>query len=127
MFLFAVSTGKEQVHNLHPIFQIGAAPPGELDRQNYQNKISQATGDLDVDRMEQSRMTRRKTMDDSFRKRGLSDSHGGHWYTDIASKEELDVQQMQQTRMARRKTMTDSFQKRGLSDSHGGSWVKEEP
>jgi len=88
MFLFAVSTGKEQVHTLHPIFQIGASPPGELVHQDYQSKRRMATdnnvtgGDslLDMERMQQTRLTRRRTMTDSFRRTGLSDSHGGHWY-----------------------------------------------
>ena len=96
MFLFAVSTGKEQVHTLHPIFQIGASPPGDLDRQDYLSKMRMTPnnnnnnsnsnnltgGDslLDMERMQQTRLTRRRTMTDSFRRTGLSDSHGGHWY-----------------------------------------------
>ena len=91
MFLFAVSTGKQQVHTLHPIFQIGASPPGELDHQDYQSKMKMATTNnnnhltggsplLDMERMQQTRLTRRRTMTDSFQKTGLSDSHGGHWY-----------------------------------------------
>jgi hypothetical protein len=127
MFLFAVSTGKEQVHNLHPIFQIGAAPPGELDHQDYQTKMNQAAT-LDMERMQQTRLARRRTLADSFQKRGLSDSHGGHWYKEDGppnDEEELDIQRMQQIRMTRRRTLTDSFKKNGLSDSHGGHWDKE--
>jgi hypothetical protein len=143
MFLFAVSTGKEQVHNLHPIFQIGAVPPpvGELDHQDYRSKMvnhydSTNSGGgkvLDMERMQQTRLTRRKTMTDSFQKTGLSDSHGGHWYKEekeqdrepAQTKEELDMESMLQARMTRRRTMTDSFRKTGLSDSHGGHWYKE--
>jgi len=139
MFLFAVSTGKEQVHTLHPIFQIGATPVrGELDGEDYNSKmlkdkminagIGGGGGEdkLDLERMQQRRITRRQTITDSFQKTGLSDSHGGHWYKeeDDSQKEDLNLQQMLQSRMTRRQTMTDSFQKSGLSDSHGGHWSK---
>jgi len=88
MFLFAVSTGKEQVHNLHPIFQVGAAPPGDLGRHDYQTQMNMSgerDGDLDIQKMHQTRVTRRRTMADSFSKHGLSDSHGGHWFKENQS------------------------------------------
>lgn len=132
MFLFAVATGKEQVHNLHPIFQIGAAPPGDLHRETYIRKMSQTTeaNGLDFERMHQTRVTRRTTLNDSFQKTGLSDSHGGHWYNDEEEEEskkggQLDVQRMLQSRKTRRRVMEDSFQKSGLSDAHGGRWQKD--
>jgi hypothetical protein len=84
MFLFSSSTGKEQVHKLHPIFQNGAVPPGELDRQDYRNKMAQVGEqevDLDMTKMHENRLTRRRTMMDQFKKgHGLNDAHGGHWY-----------------------------------------------
>lgn len=83
MFLFAVSTGKEEVHLLHPIFQVGAVPPGELDRQDYRNTIIQAekSEELDVQKLQERRITRRRSLMDGFQKgHGLNDSHGGHWF-----------------------------------------------
>lgn len=82
MFLFSVAAGKEQVHNLHPIFQVGAVPPGDLDHINYQNKINQAhqQEDLDFEKMQEIRLTRRRSMMDTFKRgHGLNDAHGGHW------------------------------------------------
>ena len=81
MFVFAVSAGKEQVHNLHPIFQVGAAPPGELDSVDYQRKMNRGRQEnLDVEKMQEIRLTRRRSMMDRFEKgSGLNDAHGGHW------------------------------------------------
>lgn len=86
MFLFGVAAGKEQVHNLHPIFLIGATPPGELDRQDYRSKIihaSQPSDDLDIKKLQEIRIARRTSMMDGFQKgHGLNDAHGGHWVKD---------------------------------------------
>ena len=87
MFLFGVAAGKEQVHNLHPIFQVGALPPGDLDRQDYRSKMihasQQKSDDLDLQKLQEIRITRRRSMMDGFQKgHGLNDSHGGHWVKD---------------------------------------------
>ncbi len=88
MFLFGVAAGKEQVHNLHPIFQVGALPPGELEHQDYQSKIMTAdqSEDLDYKKLQEIRLTRRRSMMDGFKKgHGLNDAHGGHWVKDNES------------------------------------------
>ena len=82
MFVFAQATGKEEVHFLHPIFQVGAMTPGELDFRDYRKRMMEAgQKEEDVDRMLETRLTRRKSMLEGFQKgHGLNDSHGGHWY-----------------------------------------------
>jgi hypothetical protein len=67
-FLAASKTGIEEVHVLHPIFRAGAVDNPQ-------------TADV-VDRMrlQQMRMTRRKTLMDNLQHgHGLSDSHAGRW------------------------------------------------
>lgn len=130
MFLFAVSTGKQEVYKLHPIFQVGAVPQGELDyskRQILAQQLDQITDksetEYDMDHRKNVRAVRRRTMLDSMGKgRGFSDSHGGHWYHD----EDVDMNKIKEIRAARRKTLSDNLTRgHGLSDSHGGHWTKE--
>lgn len=88
MFLFASSTGKEQVHKLHPIFQVGAMPQGELDYSKKLQRVHDGDGqkndeDLDVSKLKDMRAVRRKSLMDNLEKgRGFSDAHGGQWYRD---------------------------------------------
>jgi len=122
-FLLSAKTGKEEVHSLHPIFEVGAMKDNnELDSPRY-NQM-RAGGD---DRHHR-RAVRRKTLDDSFQKQhGLSDSHGGHWSSsDYFAKEDSDHRsEMRNRRLMRRKTLDESFNHPGLSDSHGGHWAKK--
>ncbi|CAJ1969444.1 unnamed protein product [Cylindrotheca closterium] len=92
MFLFASSTGKEQVYKLHPIFQVGAMPPppGDLDATglDYSQKVQQAQlvpggkddQEFDIKKLHSMRAVRRKTVQDNLEHgKGFSDSHGGRW------------------------------------------------
>jgi hypothetical protein len=175
-FMFAVTTGKNQVHNLHSIFQVGANPTGDLDY--YQRTLQKArergediralehsrltdhppTTDasvtnntnpnektVDLEKLEQIRIIRRKTVNDSFRTgHGLSDSHGGHWVPDdgkiitdtavpaaginTSGQGQVDVQTLKQMQVLRRKSVNDSLRSgHGLSDSHGGRWFAGQP
>lgn len=128
MFLFASSTGKEQVYKLHPIFQVGSIPQGELD---YAKKVQQAQllgssteneehGDVDIDKLHSMRAVRRKTMQASLESgKGYSDAHGGHW-----SNDDVGMDKFKEVQAMRRRTLNDTIQNphRGLSDSHGGRW-----
>lgn len=132
MFVFAAAKGKEQVHNLHPIFQVGADPKGGLD---YRTKVQKAKelernhledhdddGDtLDLKKLEQHRLVRRRSLMDNLETgHGLSDSHGGRWET---PEPDVDRKKLEQHRMVRRRSLMDTIQKgHGLSDSHGGQW-----
>jgi hypothetical protein len=149
-FLFAVTMGKKQVHNLHSIFQVGANPKGDLDY--YQRTLQNTTeggedsreapvpNAVDLEKLEQIRVIRRRTVSDSIRTgHGLSDSHGGHWVPEdgklitdtglpsATDPGQVDVKALQRIRVLRRKSVNDSLQSgHGLSDSHGGRWVQGE-
>ena len=120
MFLFASSTGKEQVYKLHPIFQVGAMPPSQ-EELDYVQKVQQAKllgrdeEQLDIKKLHEMRAVRRKTMQDSLAHgKGFSDAHGGHWYQEenIAATNNLGSQ-----------TLNNTIQNQhGQSDSHGGRW-----
>lgn len=139
MFLFAARTGKQEVHNLHPIFQIGAVPKD--DAFNYQRTLEKARqrdvgstsehdvthkDDLNLEELGRIRAVRRNSMMDNLTKgHGLSDSHGGHWVSEFDEKK-VDRQNLERIRAVRRNSMTDNLTKgHGLSDSHGGHWVDQ--
>lgn len=80
-FLMASTTGKNQVHNLHPIFQVGAQTPGTP----YQKSMATASSteaSTAEDRL-RNRNLRRKTLQRTLTNpNGLNDSHGGRWVND---------------------------------------------
>eukprot|EP00934_Nitzschia_sp_Nitz4_P006554 Nitzschia sp. Nitz4//scaffold61_size107673//98277//98909//NITZ4_004254-RA/size107673-processed-gene-0.170-mRNA-1//1//CDS//3329555767//6544//frame0 len=101
MFLFATSAGKERVHQLHHIFQVGAVKPtAELDRQDYNTIVRKATeipmsmaeqysddGEVDMDKLRDVRLARRRSLADRLASgQGFSDAHGGHWYREESDK-----------------------------------------
>lgn len=60
-FAMATATGKNQVHNLHDIYEKGKQAKEDEERERY-------------------RVNRRKTIQKTLEEgHGLSDSHGGHW------------------------------------------------
>jgi hypothetical protein len=124
MFLFASSTGKQEVYKLHPIFQVGAMPQGELDYQKRLQRAKEISGeqDIDIKRLKEVQLVRRKSLMDKIEKgHGLSDAHGGHWYRD----DDVDIHKMKDMRMTRRKSLMDNLERgKGLSDSHGGHWSR---
>ena len=76
-FLAATTAGKNQVHTLHPIFQVGASATTI----NHDN-TKQQDGDekLSTDELKHNRVLRRKTLQNALESHsGLNDSHGGHW------------------------------------------------
>jgi hypothetical protein len=138
MFLGASKTGKENVHNLHPIFQIGAVPPkpNELERVGYGKTVQQAQlgrtannlvdNTVDRQKLEEIAMMRRTTLKNRIEKgHGISDSHGGNWYRE-PEEEKVDIDDLKQAQLMRRKSLADRITKgHGLSDSHGGQWYRE--
>ena len=105
-FVNATTEGKNQVHNLHPIFQVGARPPlltpdgkvmspyqhqlEEMRQREVEVQILEARRDrtaseqeyLDNARREKNRLLRRASLSQSLLQEGhhgLSDAHGGHW------------------------------------------------
>lgn len=75
-FLMATTTGKNQVHKLHPIFELGAEKP----ESQYQKSLEQRRNEIENGK-ERNRLFRRQTLERTIRNDhgGLSDAHGGHW------------------------------------------------
>jgi len=118
-FLMASTTGKNQVHNLHPIFDVGKQPPpsSSSDSTPYQTSMAQ---DADAADRERNRLLRRKTLQQTLENQhgGLNDSHGGRW---------VDADR-HDNRLLRRKTLQQTLEnpQGGLNDSHGGRWVHDD-
>ena len=90
-FVMATTTGKNQVHQLHPIFQVGARPPPPA--KTYHDALEEARDRSlreETEQLRQNRLYRRATLSNSLQGRGLSDSHGGHW---VANEEEDNKKQ----------------------------------
>lgn len=111
-FMGATVTGKEEVHNLHPIFRAaamnptminagGAAGEGEQQNLSYQAKWLEARKELEA-------------------------GEGGLDGSDKSSTRIVDRERLQQMRMTRRRTLMNNLhQGHGLSDSHSGRWVED--
>jgi hypothetical protein len=111
-FMGASVTGKEEVHNLHPIFRAAAMDPtmmtevggrveGEQQKLSYQARWLQARKEAEAGEVE-------------------------HEGSDESSARIVDRQRLQQMRMTRRRTLMNNLhQGHGLSDSHSGRWVEE--
>jgi len=120
-FVNATTTGKNEVHNLHPIFQVGSKPPPidysqnnspyqqqleEMRQRDIELQILEARRDrtateqefVEKARREKNRLYRRESISLSLQKghHGLSDSHGGHWVEEDAEDEEEEEQTKQQ-------------------------------
>ena len=111
-FLLSSTTGKEEVHKLHPVFRVGAVDDDE--------GLTQ--------RLKTNRMTRRKTVMDTIQRgRGFSDAHSGRWVEEESRNENENIELLKTNRMTRRKTVMDTIQRgRGFSDAHSGRWVDEQ-
>jgi hypothetical protein len=73
-FVAASTTGKNEVHVLHPIFRAGAVDTQHQEHQEHEHSL------VDPVKLKQMRMTRRRTLTDNLhRGHGLSDSHSGRW------------------------------------------------
>lgn len=77
-FIMATTTGKNSVHNLHDIFEVGKS---EKPLTPYQQAYDRAQQDAySIDNRVERRLTRRRTLKRRMEKdHGLSDSHGGQW------------------------------------------------
>ena len=126
-FLMATTTGKNQVHKIHDVFQVGSKQ--ELEKQQY------LLSSTEREERARNRILRRKTMQDTIQHgRGQSDSHGGRWAREderfdgqvVFIDEDEERAMRQQNRMLRRKTIQDTIEHgRGQTDSHGGTWAND--
>jgi hypothetical protein len=88
-FLMSTTTGKNSVHEMHPIFEIGKKD-NLTPYQKAFEESQQAAEDVDVYR--QRMISRRKTIKNRMdSQHGLSDSHGGKW--DPSDEENDEYQQ----------------------------------
>jgi hypothetical protein len=102
-FLMASTTGKNEVHRLHPVFEVGS-------KQEYEQSLIRAQQrESELKQMEHGRLARRASQD------------GTHY----SAEEERAMRE--RNRMLRRKTLQDNIQHgRGQTDSHGGRWSRED-
>mmetsp|Transcript_20318 Transcript_20318/g.26655 ORF Transcript_20318/g.26655 Transcript_20318/m.26655 type:complete len:212 (+) Transcript_20318:50-685(+) len=109
-YVMAVTTGKNEVHNLHPVFEVGSKQWEEAQQQKQLEEEDQ--------QRHRNRLIRKESLKQTIQqgKGGLSDSHGGHWEEDHSN-------QRHQNRQVRRVAMKDTIEHgHGISDSHGGKW-----
>mmetsp|Transcript_13093 Transcript_13093/g.19082 ORF Transcript_13093/g.19082 Transcript_13093/m.19082 type:complete len:215 (-) Transcript_13093:85-729(-) len=121
-FVLATTTGKNQVHQMHEVFEIGKhehkTPYQEVLERSRQEEQERGWSE-DLESMKKRRLSRRKTVSKHLSEgHGLSDSHGGTWL-----KEDGMTSEQQQRRSTRRMTVAKRLEGgQGLSDSHGGKW-----
>lgn len=110
-FLMSTTTGKNSVHEMHPIFEIGKKENlTPYQKAHKESQISEEDDDVDIYR--QRMISRRKTIKNRMdSQHGLSDSHGGKW---DPSDEEND--EYQQRKVDRRLAL----QRRFTRNNHGG-------
>ena len=90
-FLAATVAGKNEVHLLHPIFQLGAKPKKSVDPNDHteqtkymerylKGKKQPVVPEPSLDDFQSNRLLRRQTLQNALENQsGLNDSHGGHW------------------------------------------------
>jgi hypothetical protein len=113
-FLMATTTGKNQVHKIHDVFQVGSKQ--ELEKQ--QDLLS-SLNRTEREERARNRVLRRKTIQDTIQHgQGLTDSHGGRWAREdqrfegqvVFVDEDEERAMRQQNRTLRRKTLQDTIE-----------------
>lgn len=119
-FILATTTGKNKVHNMHDIFEIGKNEYKTPYQQAYENAKKAQEDASTPESRRQRLLSRRRTISQRLTEgHGLSDSHGGTWLV------EEDMGEDERRRLERRTSMAkrlDNPNIHGLSDSHGGKW-----
>jgi hypothetical protein len=121
-FILATTTGKNKVHHMHDIFEIGKHEHKTPYQEAYENaqKARGHVDDVSPESRRQRLLSRRRTMSQRLTEgHGLSDSHGGTWLM------EQDLSVDERRRVERRMGMAKRLENpniHGLSDSHGGKW-----
>eukprot|EP00541_Cyclophora_tenuis_P012824 CAMPEP_0116565100 /NCGR_PEP_ID=MMETSP0397-20121206/13714_1 /TAXON_ID=216820 /ORGANISM="Cyclophora tenuis, Strain ECT3854" /LENGTH=199 /DNA_ID=CAMNT_0004091843 /DNA_START=27 /DNA_END=626 /DNA_ORIENTATION=- len=117
-FLMATAAGKNQVHNLHPIFEVGKKEiPPPRDGTPYQQAL-QAAQENYFDAGKQQQQQQERDVVSTARQQAVVSSA----YAD----DDFNIHKRRLNRVMRRKTLQSTFERGGLSDSHGGSWVEDE-
>lgn len=112
-FTMSLTTGKNEVHQLHPIFAIGA---------NRRRTTREDTDHLSP--YELSILQAKERADDI---RAIQKHQRHSQYNSLAEQEVLDRVQREKNRLYRRASLTKSMeQDGGLSDAHGGNWITDD-
>ena len=127
-FVASTTTGKNEVHNLHPIYDVGSRKPtqrkepGDAYRKNLERAWERES--------ELKALVRRRTSESM-----LEDHDDDHDHArddvfvdeveDAAGRERIE---RRRNRLLRRASLQEAMSKRkGLSDSHGGRWTTQSP
>jgi hypothetical protein len=112
-FIMSVTTGKNEVHKLHPIFALGS------------NRRQSTREDSDhLSPYEISILQAKERADDI---RAIQKHQKHSQYSTLAEQEVLDRVQREKNRLYRRASLTKSLeQDGGLSDAHGGNWITDD-
>ena len=114
-FVLATTTGKNQVHNMHGIFEIGKHEYKTPYQAAYENARKASEQDA-IQRTVSRRQTMSKRLTEHH---GLSDSHGGTWLKEGEMSDDEKRRSSRRINLAQRLTSPNLH---GLSDSHGGKW-----
>lgn len=120
-FLMATVTGKNEVHQLHPIFEVGAV---DLQRPKQLMDLSKATPEEIREDRRRNRYIRRTSLKEKLEHgHGLNDSRGGQWIHEERFPEET-LEDRRRNRTMRRETLKNTLERQhGLNDAHGGRWA----
>lgn len=126
-FLMATTTGKNEVHNLHPIYQRGAIhPPSDASDAEGGGESSSSSAASSYHEGLQRAQRRESDLRTLERSRTLS--HRATLPIVTEELDELSVERVQRerNRLFRRASLSQQLEGggKGLSDSHGGRWVK---
>lgn len=112
-FLAATVTGKNEVHQLHPIYKVGAV---DMTTTRKKVDLAKATPEEIREDRQRNRYIRRMSLRDQIeRGHGLNDSRGGQWIHEEQFPEEFSLEDRQRNRGMRRQTL-----KSALEGQHGG-------
>lgn len=119
-FLLATTTGKNEVYQMHDIFEVGKNEHKTPYQEAYES-ARRMEEEESAESRRKRRISRRKTVSERLTEgHGLSDSHSGTWV------QEGSIDANEQRRSARRITMAKRLgESTGLSDSRGGRWQEE--
>lgn len=117
-FLLSTTTGKNSVHNLHPIFERGAQPVAvgknrEEDKEySYQRSRARATTGRNEE-LERNQLVRKNS------------AYGAQFGGEDPD-EKVNRLELERNRIMRRASLTRNLKEgQGLNDSHGGHWVED--
>jgi hypothetical protein len=121
-FLLATTTGKNSVHNLHPIYGRGGSPSAAAVQRSSSGRSSDTESYQETLQRAKRRETDLRTLQ---RSRTLS-NRPSLPITEEVDDASVERVQRERNRLFRRASLSHQLEGHGggLSDSHGGRWVK---